>query len=932
MWSLFPLLFALSCAAKSTFSQNSFAASQATTAIASTAHPAKLISEVLMRIQLDYVDPKRLEPQGMLEGALNELSRQVPEIQTTLKGNRKAPSLHLVVETQQETIPFQPIHQLNDLNNLLQRMTLSIQSYWSSSSNLQEVEYALIRGLLSKLDPHSVLLPKEIYSEFQVNTRGNFGGIGLMIGIRNNNMTVIAPIEGSPAARAGIREMDRIVRIGNESTANMNLTDTVDKLRGEKGTKLILYIMRAEFNEPKRFELTRELIQIDSVESTDLVENRHPIRYVKIKSFQESTDKDLAAKLKDLDQHQGLIIDLRNNPGGLLDQAIKVSDQFLPEKKVIVSTVGNRQNSSIYQSHWGLGDEKLLNLPIILLINSGSASASEILAAALKNNNRALLLGEQTFGKGSVQTIWQLLDESALKLTVAKYLTPGNKSIQSVGVTPDIELYPVIIANNRMQLIQQEESRERQLLHHFQGRDQPEKPVAFLPYIVPNQEPDGVGVQKSAQDVLKNDFFVRFAQKILIQHHDYPHQSLMETALEVQQKMGQSQDQQIVQELKKYDIDWKLIPSVEPPQLQVNIRIEQAKDGKNWVPTSPVILSGSQIRFHVTAKNVGKGAVNRLLALTKSEHAIFNHRELPLGYLAPGESKTRHFQVKLPQSMANSIHAIDFDFLDHQMKKWATDQIFLATKKGPHPRFEFRFALMDDGRLGSEGNGDRIIQAGEKISFQLKVKNIGTARAEKTLVLLQKDRIQPEILLSQSRVALGALSPQEEKAAVLLFKVKKRNDPANLSLSGNPEANAATGGFKLLIEIQNEALEGNNLLYRFDSNKTMIAEDTLFQAPEIDFEVKDGKNQIVKGVTFKKRVQLKGIARDDQQLKDVFVFLNQQKVFFQTNQGKTPAATLPFTTTLHLKEGHNLILVFARDQNNLTISHEIQLWHAKSPS
>ena len=219
--------------------------------------------------------------------------------------------------------------------------------------------------------------------------------------------------------------------------------------------------MRAGFNEPEKFELIRETIHIGSVESLDLTENQTRIRYIKIKNFQESTNKDLAAQLKHLDQLQGLIIDLRNNPGGLLDQAVKVSDQFLPEKKTIVSTVGNRNNSSLYQSHWGLSDEKLLSLPTIILINSGSASASEILAAALKNNKRAILLGEQTFGKGSVQTIWQLQDESALKLTVAKYLTPGNKSIQSVGVSPDIELYPVLISRNRMKLIRREEPQEK---------------------------------------------------------------------------------------------------------------------------------------------------------------------------------------------------------------------------------------------------------------------------------------------------------------------------------------------------------------------------------------------------------------------------------------------------------------------------------------
>ena len=214
-WSVFPLLFALSCSAKSTFSQNP-PNSLSHFGVSSVPHSSKLISEVLMRIQLDYVDPIRLEPQRMLEGALNELSREIAEIQTTLDVNQQTLSLRLVVEAQQQQINIKPMRQLNDLNHLLQWMILYIQSHWSTPSDLQRVEYALIRGFLSELDPHSVLLPKEIYSEFQVSTRGNFGGVGLMVGIRKGKITVIAPIEGTPAAKAGIRAMDRIVRIGDE--------------------------------------------------------------------------------------------------------------------------------------------------------------------------------------------------------------------------------------------------------------------------------------------------------------------------------------------------------------------------------------------------------------------------------------------------------------------------------------------------------------------------------------------------------------------------------------------------------------------------------------------------------------------------------------------------------------------------------------------
>ncbi|MBF0276467.1 MAG: PDZ domain-containing protein [SAR324 cluster bacterium] len=882
-----------------------------------------------MRIQLDYVDPHRIEPKRMLEGALDELSREVAEIQTETDFKQENSALNVNVEAQKQRIPFQSMRQLNDLNNLLQQMLSYIQKQWSTPWDLQRVEYALIQGLLSELDPHSVLLPKEIYSEFQINTRGNFGGVGLMVGIRKNKITVIAPIEDTPASKAGIRAMDRIVRIGDESTENMNLTDTVEKLRGEIGTTLVLFIMRDGFSEPEKFELVRETIHIGSVESTDLVRENHKLRYIKIKNFQESTDKDLASKLTELDNLQGLILDLRNNPGGLLDQAVKVSDQFLPEKKNIVSTVGNQNNSNSYHSHWGLSDEKLLSLPTIILINNGSASASEILAAALKNNKRAVLLGEQTFGKGSVQTIWQLQDNSALKLTVAKYLTPGNKSIQSVGVSPDIELYPVIITKDQMKLIRSEENKEKDLVRHFKGEDQPEKPEAFLPYLaLGEKKAESDSAQMDTKESLENDFFVQLAQKILIHYNKNKNQSsLLSAGLEVQQELEKSQDELIVQELKKYDIDWQLTAPALPVRLDVNIQTEilSATD-KRWLPAPSIIPVDSKVRFQIRVKNIGQSTANRLTVLTNSEHELFDRRELPLGLLRPGASQTRTIEFKIPVSMVNSIHAIDFNFMDHQKNTWASQQVFLTTKALPFPRFEFTFEVIDDGRLGSSGNGDQIIQNDEKIALRLKVKNIGNGISEKTIVLLKKDRIRPEILLSRSREDLGMLPPQKEKSAVFLFKVDKKDGP------NRPITDIHLADFKLLIEIQNEAQREKDLLYMFDSRSNAQLSNVIFQAPQIEIEVGDQVGQVINRVTGKKEIQLKGIARDDRQLKDVFVFLNDKKIFFKTNMGKKPSLTLPFETILHLKEGHNQILVFARDQDNLTSSEKIQLWRTNRSS
>lgn len=919
IWILLPWLFVFSCSAKSASPplQSPPVAFQPSAQSEHAAHPlvSDLIAEVLMRIQLDYVELNRLNPQQMLQGALQQLSRQIPEIRASLTLNPGHNLLSLVVENQQVQFPLQPMRHLDELNHLLQKIVAYIQEHWETPNNLSIVEYALIQGMLAELDPHSALLPKEVYNEFEINTRGNFGGVGLVVGIRDNQMTVITPIDGAPAAKAGIQAMDRIVRIGDESTENMDLTNTVNKLRGAKGSKLILYIMRPGFKAPQRFEMIRAIIQIDSVVSADLTNEKEIVRYLKIKNFQQHTDEDLVVNLKNLDSLKGLILDMRNNPGGLLDQAVKVSDRFLSEKKTIVSTIGNRQNSSLYQSHWALSDPRLLSLPTVILVNRGSASASEIVASALKNNNRAILLGEQTFGKGSVQTVWPLRDQSALKLTVAQYLTPGNKSIQSVGVTPDIELYPVVVNPNQMKLIHHKVTKEETLARHFQGKDQVEQPVALLPYLLPYQPAETTDLlsQENAKNELKEDFFIKFAQQILTQHPQGSQTPLMETALAVQKRAMKEQDAKIVAALAKHQINWKLFPTQASPQLQIDIQTELKTNATRlWIPAPPVVPAGAEIRFKVTVKNLGKGAVNRLLAVTQSLHSLFNQHELPFGYLAPGESQTRQLQINLPKNLDNSIYAIHFNFIDHQMKNWASQQIFLASQERQKARFEFELALWDDGQFESEGNGDQKIQTGEKIALSLTIKNVGKGASENTIVLLKKNLGQPEIRLTRSRVSLGLLAPQQEKHATLVFQISKDTPLEKL---------------KVFVEIRDAVAHKNNLVYQLALNETAKVPH-FYQPPVIDYKIHTTDTSSNR-VTTSENIQLEGTASDDQQMRDVFIFLNKQKVFFQTNRGKKPDPTLAFMTTLKLQKGHNRIVIFARDQDNLVISREMQIWRKK---
>jgi carboxyl-terminal processing protease len=278
-------------------------------------------------------------------------------------------------------------------------------------------------------------MPPDVYREMQVETEGRFGGLGIEITMRDDVLTVVSPIEGTPAFRAGIQPGDQIIKVDGESTKEMSLVDAVKKLRGPEGSAVTISIFRQGFTEPKDFTISRAVIQIKSVRWTKLQDD---IGYVKLRSFHKTTEEELEEALQDLgEQHiKTLILDLRNNPGGLLEQAIAVSNVFLEGGKLIVYTKGRLPNQNM--KGFSKSDGFHVAYPMAVIINGGSASASEIVAGSLQDLHRATIVGTQSFGKGSVQTIIPLSDGSGLRLTTAKYYTPGGGEINGKGITPDI--------------------------------------------------------------------------------------------------------------------------------------------------------------------------------------------------------------------------------------------------------------------------------------------------------------------------------------------------------------------------------------------------------------------------------------------------------------------------------------------------------------
>jgi carboxyl-terminal processing protease len=356
-----------------------------------------------------------------------------------------------------------------ELRTFAEVLTLIKKNYVEETKTKDLISGA-IKGMVTSLDPHSGYMTPDALKEFQVETKGEFGGLGIQIGVKDNFITVIAPIEDTPAFRAGLKAGDKIIKIAGESTKDMGLHDAVTKMRGPKGTSITLTIFREGWKETRDFSIVRDIIKIKSVKSKMLPDN---IGYVKLTQFQETTSQDMATALAKLKKEgmASLILDMRNNPGGLLNSAVEVSEQFLPQKKLVVYIKGRTGDKTEYFTE---SDNSYTEIPMVVLVNQGSASASEIVAGALKDWNRAVVIGVQTFGKGSVQSLIPLSDGSGLRLTTAKYYTPKGISIQGVGITPDI-VVKLESKNGKEMPVVREKDLERHLKNDQQKEEAGEK-------------------------------------------------------------------------------------------------------------------------------------------------------------------------------------------------------------------------------------------------------------------------------------------------------------------------------------------------------------------------------------------------------------------------------------------------------------------------
>jgi len=394
--------------------------------------------------------------------------------------------------TQAQSIPVEDIRSLSEVFGKIK------DNYVEEVGDKALLENA-IRGMLTGLDPHSTYLDKEAFKELRVGTTGEFGGLGIVVGMEDGFVKVISPIDDTPAQRAGIKAGDLIIRLDSKPVKGMSLDDAVKIMRGRPGTAIELLVVRAGEDKPLTYKVTRDKIRVQSVKSRTLEKG---FGYVRVTQFQERSSSDLKKQISKLKKEndgklRGIVLDLRNNPGGLLDAAVEISDIFIT-KGTIVSVKGRDDDNKVV--HTPNPDDMLDGAPVVVLVNGGSASASEIVSGALQDHKRAIIMGTKTFGKGSVQTVVPLGNNTAIKLTTARYYTPSGRSIQAKGIEPDIEIQNLKLAEKGEEQIGQ--VKEADLTGHLQNGDEEE-------------EADGAGDKNKEKSLANEDYALYEALNLL---------------------------------------------------------------------------------------------------------------------------------------------------------------------------------------------------------------------------------------------------------------------------------------------------------------------------------------------------------------------------------------------------------------------------------
>jgi carboxyl-terminal processing protease len=900
-----------------------------------------------------YVEPGRIQPEAMFDAALDAVEREVDSVLLVREPGGRL--LHVSVGAYTTTLMVEDISSMDDLRSALGDVAAVLEERLDPEQvDLPAVEYALCNGMLSTLDPHSVLMPPDLSADMNTENQGEFGGLGITITTRKGRLTVEYPLEDTPAYRAGLKAGDHIVRIEEESTINMTLDEAVSKLRGPVGEPVTIMIRRDMWDEDRPFTIVRDTIRINPVEG-ELLEGG--VGYLRIKSFHAQTSRDMDAVLAGFRRElgkapAGLVIDLRDNAGGYLTQAIEVSDRFV-DSGVIVSTLGSdgRRDSERASSARTEPD-----YPIIVLVNAHSASASEIVAGALRNLDRAAVLGERTFGKGSVQHLYENADDSQLKLTVAEYFTPGDHSIQSVGIPPDVELIPQVVypggekdpetgeEDERMAFLlwRDRVTREADLDRHLQAHTlELEDSVTSIAYLRDIKADERARRQEHRD--LGEDWEVQLAREVLLNAQGARRADVVAAAATVVQRRRQAEAETVREAFEALGVDWSAGEQPEEPRLE--LRFDLGDDG--------MLVAGQEENVTVEITNNGSQPVHQVMAVSSSDNERLDGYEYFFGLIQPGETRSWVQPVKLDHGFPDEVDLVVFDIRDGAGRSLASAAERVRVEGGEIPAFSYRMNMLDDGSGESSGDGDGIPEAGEVIDVAFELTNVGNVAAVEAFAKL-RNRSGRAIDLRTGTLELGAPAAGETAQGRFTFAVRDdiEEDVIELELVvGDNELydygavlragfyDYATIGEEMTIPLggagANEAVESM-------AGPRVPPSLELTRRPEL--------------IVDDPWVVLSGQIEDDRGVRDVIVFhswqdhpalsdvgpladmetpddmvaedllAGEQKVYYRG--GDHGITVMPFTVEQELKPGANTFVILAHDDQGLGLARAVSVYYA----
>ncbi len=978
-----------------------------------------ILGFVFSKVHQAYVDPTRIDPKAMVVAALDSVERTVAEVM--VKGDAKSDKLTVTVGNATRDFEIKDIDTIWNARLLLGEVMGFVQENLVAHEDLREIEYAAAAGVLSTLDPHSVVLEPKYFRDMKTQTRGEFGGLGFVIAMRDGNLTVVRVLKNTPAQKAGIHSKDIITRIGEQSTINMDVQDAVDRLRGKPQTPVVITVARAAWPEAKRLQLTRDTISVESVPQAKLLDQG--VGYVRYSTFARNGTREIYRAIQQQKEKaggnlKGLILDLRGNPGGLLDEAVELSDLFLSEG-VIVKTVSDGAQRQREVREASSDPKDLTGLPLVVLVNGSSASASEIVAGALKNNGRALIVGRPTFGKGSVQTLFDFSEpgrpneEAALKLTIAQYLTPGDVSIQEVGILPDVALLPGRALKDQINVFAPPRAMgEADLDRHLSNpggakaaelkKKRAEKSPFEIRYLLDEKDDavaralkreaardahgDDAALSAEQQedeeidadpDQVKEDYQIRFARELLARAPFPDRARLLEAAGGLVGERRAEEEKRLEARLGQLGVEWSAPAGAMSgtPRAVVTVSPPAGRPQK----------AGEVVLWTVTVENRGDAPFRRLRAWTLDEKNFFlDRREFVFGTIRPGERKSWVVPLKLPRSFDSRRDEVTLHFEDDQGKAPADVLTSLDVVETQRPLFAY--SLQVDDRKG--GNGDGLPARGETFTVRLDVRNVGPgASGDKTYVTL-KNLGDEKLFIKKGREVLGALKPGESRSAsmeielkpgpgtVLPIRVQVIDEKSGEYLSQKLELPVAPTSEKVAEESGAVRVEAAEAVIRggasasapvvATSKKGQVlpvtgavagfrrvewskgrfgflagADVIASRAPRTGSAVEAWQHEppritlvpdpargapVVEAETFRLSgsATLPPSADPDARLRDVYIFVNDEKVFFRVvpDSANGSAAVkanghLDFTADLPLKPGQNVVTVFAREDQEL---------------